>query len=290
MPVSPAVSLSTKLSFSLMDRFRNSVFGLAAVVLLLTAYPAAAQEEYKVAYNEGLEAARASDLEGARAKFLTAVEGAKAADDEDILRKSSYNIAQINNRLGNAALKGENAEGALNYFSEGLELYPDYIRNKYGAGLALKRLDRMDEALVLWKETAEAAGDRRTSLAAEDAIRDHFMFQASSAVSKSNALSRDADIALAALEQLLEFVEPDADYHYYRAEALRIKGQFAESVAAADLALELHNGSRSDAAKIYYTKGEALMAAGDREGAKAAFQNAAFGSYKASAEHYLESL
>ena len=274
-----------------MNRFRNSVLGLAAVALLmLLAGPAAAQEEYKVAYNEGLEAAKANDLSGARSKFLSAIEGAQTAGDDEISTRARNIVAQINNRLGNAALKEGDSESALNYFNEGIELKPDYIRNKYGAGLALKRLDRMDEALALWKETAEAAGDRRTSLAAEGAIRDHFIFQASSAVSKSNALPRDADVALTALEQLMDYVEPDADYHYYRAEALRIKGQFAEAVAAADQALEKHNGSRSDAAKIYYTKGEALMGAGDREAAKVAFQNAAFGSYKASAEHYLESL
>lgn len=291
MSVTPAVSLSTKLCSSGMNHFRNSVLGFAAMVLLmLLASPAVAQEDYKVAYNEGLEAAKVNNLEEARSKFLAARLGALAADDEELTRKSSYYVAQINNRLGNAALKEGNNDRALNYYKEGVELYPEYIRNQYSAGLALKRLGRMDEALEAWKAAAEAQGDRRTSLAAEGAIRDHFIYQASSAVSRSGALARDADRALAALEHSLDFVEPNADYHYYRAVALHIKGQFAEAVAAADEALSMHNGSRADAAKIYFTKGEAHVGAGNRDAAREAFENAAFGSYKASAEHYLSTL
>lgn len=274
-----------------MYHFRSSVLGLTILALLtLLAIPAAAQEPYKVAYNDGLEAAKASDLTEARSKFLAALEGAEAASDDEISRKSSYYVAQINNRLGNAALKAEDNENALNFFSEGLEVYPEYIRNHYGAGQALKRLGRMEEALEAWKAAAESPGDRRTSLAAEGAIRDHFIYQASSAVSRSGAVSRDADRALTALSEMLEYVEPNANYHYYRAVALYIKGQFADAVAAADEALGMHNGSRADAAKIHFTKGEALVGAGDVAGAREAFQNAAFGSYKASAEHYLSTL
>lgn len=290
VPVKPAIPLSSKPCFSGMRLLRNTVLGLAiAAMLVVLAEPAQAQA-YKEAFNAARDAASAGDFAAARTSFLDARVGAREANDSETLRKASYAVAQINNRLGNAALKAENYERALDLFNEGTELYPDYIRNSYGAGLALKRLGRMEDALAAWKSAAEGQGDRRTSLVAESAIRDHFIYQASSAVSRSDAVSRDADRAMTALEQLLLYVEPDANYHYYRAVALHIKGQFSDAVAAADEALAVHNGSRADKAKIFFTKGEALIGAGDRDAAKEAFQNAAFGSYKASAEHYLSTL
>ena len=52
----------------------------------------------------------------------------------------------------------------------------------------------------------------------------------------------------------------------------------------------MHRGTASDKAKIWFTKGEALVALGNVDAAKEAFQNAAVGAYRQSAEHYLETL
>ncbi|NIP53397.1 hypothetical protein GWN42_17115, partial [candidate division KSB1 bacterium] len=82
----------------------------------------------------------------------------------------------------------------------------------------------------------------------------------------------------------------DSDVYYYLAEIHKVKGEFQQAISMADQALEIHRGSRTDKAKIYYVKGEALMSMGDNSGAKSAFQNAAYGSYKQSAEHYIETL
>ena len=273
-----------------MNSLRTSVLGLALVAMVVALVSPVQGQPYKETFNEGLEAAKAANLPEARSKFLEASTGAQEADDAETLRKANYYVAQINSRLGNSALKDGNFENALYLFQEGLEKYPDFIRNQYGAGQALKRLGRMDEALDAWKLAADAQGDRKTSLAAENAIRDHFIYQASSSVSKSNAMRADADRALTALEEMLTYVEADADYHYYRAVSLYIIGQYGDAVAAADQALAMHNGSRADAAKIHFTRGEALVGTGDREAAKEAFTNAAFGSYRASAEHYLSTL
>ena len=168
-------------------------------------------------------------------------------------------------------------------------MYPDYIKNKYGEGLALKKLGRMDEALVIWQGVSKS-NDRKTARTAAQAIRDHFYFQASSAVSKSNASAADADRAVAALRASEEYLEPDADYYYYTAVAHNIKGDRNAAITNANKALEMHKGSKADKAKIYFVKGEALMNSGDTEGAKAAFANAAYGSYRQSAEHYISTL
>ena len=270
-----------------MKALRKSV--LLLVSLLIVAASADAQE-YKEEYNSGMAAANAKDYPTARAHFATAAQGAAAADDAEVERQASYVAAQLDNRMGNAALRAENFDDALKHFQNGVAIFPSYIKNHYGQGLALKKLGRVDEALTTWQGILDNTQDRQTVNAAEKAIRDHFNYQASSAVGKSNPSATDGDRALAALEQSLQYVDPDADYYYYVAVAQYAKGNNEAAITAADQALALHRGSRVDAAKIHYVKGEAQVRIGDVAGARTSFTNASFGSYRASAEHYLESL
>lgn len=269
---------------------KTLVLPLALLLAGLVSTQVAAQE-YKEDYNAALAAAKAQQYPEARAKFAAAAEGADEAGDDGISRQARSVAAKIDYKLGNAALKGDNFEQALGYYQAGTAIFPAYIKNRYGQGLALKKMGRMEEALGAFREVSEASGDRKTSLAAAKAIREHFYFQASSAVSRTNPTVLDADRAFAALTSLEEYnLDPDANYHYYQAEAHRIKGDASASAAAADEALALHNGSKSDKAKIWFVKAQALVSLGDVDAAKAAFTNADFGSYRQLVKHYLETL
>jgi len=264
---------------------------LALLVAGLSATSALAQDdqEYKRAFNAGLEAYKAENITEARSQWAKAAQLAQSAGDSEIAKKSNYYVAQIDYKLGLQAFKAENFEKALEHFKAGTERYPDYAKNLYGQGLALNKLNRTDEALAAYQQVMES-NDRKTARTAEERIREHFYFQASSAVSKQGATRSDADRAMSALEASTEYLEPDADYYYYMAVAHNIKGNYDQAVTNADKALDMHRGSATDKAKIYYAKGEALMYAGNTEAAKAAFQNATYGSYAASARHYLETL
>lgn len=269
---------------------KTLVLPLALLLVGLVSTPVAAQE-YKEDYNAAQEAAKAKQFPEARAKFADAAKGADEAGDDGIAKQARSVAAKIDFILGNAALKDDDFEQALGHYQAGTAIFPAYIKNRYGQGLAFKKMGRMDEALGAFRDVSEASGDRKTSLAAAKAIREHFYFQASSAVSRKNPTALDADRAFAALTSLTEYnLDPDANYYYYQAEAHRIKGDASASDAAADKALELHNGSRSDKAKIWFVKGQALVSLGDVDAAKVAFTNADFGSYRQLVKHYLETL
>ena len=270
-----------------MTAFRSSV--LLFVTALLLAVPAQAQE-YKETFNDALETAKAGDYATARAIAVDAATGADGAGDAETARRARYLASQLDNRLGNAALRADDNSGALAHFNNGVAIFPDYIKNQYGAGLALKRLGRMDDALEQWSGITDNTQDRETARTAANAIRDHFYHQASSAVSKSNPTPSDGDRALAALDASVDFVEPNDKFYLYTAIARLAKGENEASIAAADQALALHRGSRADAAAIHFTRGEALLRTGNVEDAKAAFENSRFGSYRQSAEHYLSTL
>lgn len=274
-----------------MKALRITLPGLFIVAAVLVAPSPVTAQKYKEDYNAGLEAAKdPASAADARSLFASAATGADEASDTEIAQRARYYIAQLDYRLGTAAFRAEDFPAALEHYLDGETIYPTFIKNTYGKGLALKNLGRIDEALEAFKTAAGAQGDRRTSLAAEKAIRDHFMSQASTALAKRNATRADADAALAALASLLEFMEADADVHYYTALAYYTKGEGEAAISSAEQALSMHTGSRSDKAKIYYVLGEAYVSVGDRDSARDAFSNAVYGTWKQSAEHYLETL
>lgn len=273
-----------------MKTFRPILSAFSLVSMFLVTSISVNAQEYKKNYNAALEAYKNGDLEGARNLFASAASGADAASDGEVAPRARNGAAQIDYKLGTTAYKNNNFERALQYHSNGLEIYPAYIKNNYGKGLALNKLGRTDEALIIWAEVMHAPGDRKTSLAAEKAIRNNFIGQASAALGKQNATRADADTALAALASLSELLEADADLHFYTAQAYYIKGDGDAAIEAAEQALEIHSGSRSDKAKIYHVLGEAYVSINDRDAAKEAFQHAVYGAYKQSAEHYLETL
>ncbi len=270
------------------------------LVVLLTGLNATAawaqdDQEYKKAYNDGLEAAQAKDYDKAYTSFTRAATLAKQAGDADVESRAKNIMTQIDYARGASDLKAQNFAAALEDFEKGIANNPAYSKNYYGKALALKNQDKWDEALATFKkaiEVANAEGERTVATNAQNAIRDQYIYLASSSLSGDGTPTRaGATQALAHLDELETHIEePDADVFYYRAEAYKVLGEYDQSVAAADKALELHKGSKSDKAKIYFVKGESLMLAGNNNAAKLAFQEAQFGSFKASAQHYLETL
>lgn len=266
---------------------------LAILVGGITTTPVLAQE-YKEAYNTALEAARAKEYSTAYTEFTKAARLADEAGDSDIAERARKVAAQIDYNIGRQLVSAENFEEGLARFEQGIELYPQYANNYTGKALALKRLGRDDDAIQAYLdliEYGEQNNDSEAVRAGQEGIRDHYVFLASSALGRSSdPTASDAREAIGYLERLQEHVEADADVYFYLAAANNVLGNYEEAIQFADQALQIHSGSRSDAAKIHFVKGEALMYNGNTAAAKESFQNATFGSYKSLAEHYLETL
>ena len=286
------------LAYSAMTR----TLKLASLALLIAfvALPVAAQEtktvikegqEYKMKYNEALEAAKAKDYNKAYTAFGEAAELAEAANETAIVTKAHKVMAQIDNSRGIRAFKQENYQEALQFHQTGIELSNGYVPNHYGKAKALQKMDRMDEALPIF-QAVMGMDDRKSASSAERTVRGHYVYIASTQLSSndSNPSQTNAQTALDALEEMELYVEADADVFYYRAEAHKALGDYTKSIEMADQALEIHRGSRADKAKIYFVKGEAHMFSGANQAASDAFNNALFGSYKPLAEHYLNEL
>jgi tetratricopeptide (TPR) repeat protein len=267
---------------------------LMAFLVGIGSTPVLAQD-YKETFNAARDAAQAKDLKTALTKFSAAADGAKAAGDSDVERTARKIISQIEYNLGRASLKKEAFEEAIKHFDNGIANYPTNALNYLARASTLKKMDRTDDAIAAFAQTMEIAGaaqDSKTARQAEEAIRGHFIFLASSAISRNGARATPADgtEALGYIQEMLKYVDADADALYYTAVSQSAKGDYDAAVMSADQALEMHRGSRTDKAKIYFIKGEALMNQGDIPAAKEAFTNAAYGTYAASAKHYIETL
>ncbi len=265
---------------------------LATLLLALTFVAPAAAQAYKEAYNAGLKAAEAKDYREALVKFTEAADGAETEGDEDVVTRSNRVIGQIEYSFGVAQMRQENFDAALARFENGINRYPAYAKNFLGRALAYKKLERIEDAMASFQEAIQVAtdnADRPTARKAENAIREHFVFLASSGLSRNaNGASRaDGVAAMEHLAKLQEYVAANADVMYYTAVAHKAQGQNEEAAVAAEAALGMHRGSATDKAKIYYVMGEALMGAGDNAGAISALEQARVGTYRASAEHLL---
>ncbi len=264
----------------------------------ISAVRAQDDQEYKRAYNDGLEAMKAfqtskkmTDADRAYSAFEKTIPLAKAQQADAIAQKASRYLARLDYMRGTAAFKANKLDEAVSAYDSGLAHDPSYDRNHYGKGLALKKKGSVDEAMAEFKIASESR-DSKIKRAAMKAIRDYYVYVASSALSKhgDRTTRADADIAIKNLKEMQTYVPADADAYYYLAEAFKVKQDYQQAVAMANEALKMHRGSKNDKAKIYFVKGEALMAIQNYKEAKLAFKRAAIGQYRASAEHYLETL
>lgn len=287
---------------STLSRLSGAVRTLICVlVLFLGAAPALAQssgqdkaakmKKLKAAYAQFQKAAKSNDHETAYSQLETAVSLAEELEQSGALQQLQRFQQNLPTEWGNGALESENYERALYHFNHGIDYTPQDAYVYYGKGLALVNMDSTEAGLAAMREAisvGQNTGNSRVVEIATERIRDEFVSQASQVLSKQNPSTSDANTALEALDQMREYVDPSATSFFYRASALFAKGQLQQAISAAQEGLSMHQGSRSDAAKYHFIIGESQFQLGNKSSACQTFENAAYGDYKARAEHYLE--
>ncbi len=276
----------------------NTIIRAGALAVLMIAtfgVSSTSAQSYKETFNAGAEAAKAKNYTLAVAKFTEAADGAAAEGDTRVEAQARGLVAKIEYNVARALIQNEKFEQAIGHLDTGIKQDPNFAKNYLAKAATLKKMDRWDEAVTVYQQAIEvgnASADTQTARSAEQALREQYIYLASSTLSRGggNASRAQAQKALEYLETLQTLVEADADALYYMAEANKVLGNFDQAIALADQALEIHRGSRTDKAKIYFVKGEALMSTGKSAEARTAFENASYGSYRASAQHFLETL
>ena len=292
--------MATSVSFSYRSALRRFAAASLALFILaaFTALPSLAQSEgdntlqqLEQAYRQGMQAGQQGNHEIAYNNLTEAIDLAEQAEQEGARRQIQDNLTRMAKNWGNQALENENYEEALTHFERGAEYAPEDAYFLYGQGVAQLRLENADEAMSLMQEAitlGESNGDMRTVNMTTERIRQEYVARASAALSKENVTSSDIESALEALDTLEEYVDPSASSYFYRAVALFERGDYEAAIQNAEQGLELHTGSRSDAARYHFVVAESQFQSGNTEAACTTFEDAAYGDYRARAQHYLE--
>lgn len=273
--------------------------------LSLGASPALAQEESSLStaqkkklrtelqqtYKEGAKAGNAKNFTVAAARFEESVQLAQKLGLSDLVGRIEGNLVNSLKGAGSAALQKEQYGQALSHYKK-LAAYTDQDPSvRYNQGLALINMDSTRAGLQTLRQAIELGtetGNTRVAGLATERIRDEFTSKASQALQGDDSSQEQINTAMEALDQMREYVDPSAKSMFYRALALYRNGQHKQAIQTAREGLNMHQGSRSDAAKYHYYIAESQMELGDKASACQTFENAAYGDYEARANHALK--
>jgi len=275
---------------------------LLAFLLAMGATPALAQddggnakkqklEQLKRSFSSGLKAAKSNQHSQAYTNLEEALQLAQEIEVSSAATKIQGYLQKLPKNWGNKAIEDKKYEDARTHFDKGIQHAPDDAYMYYGKGLALVNIDSTQAGLETMQQAIEVGnrtGNTRVVGLAEQRIRDEFLAKASKALNARNPTTAQADSALSALDQMGQYVDPSAQSLFYRGRALFEKGDYQQAISAAQEGLDLHQGSRSDAAKYYFIIAESQLKTGNKSTACQTFQSATYGDYKARAEHYLK--
>lgn len=248
-------------------------------------------EQLKKSFATGLKAAKANNHTQAYTQLEQALRLAQEIEQSNATNKISGYLQKLPKNWGNSAIENQEWSNALTHFDKGIKHAENDAYMYYGKGLALVNMDSTEAGLNTLSEAIEVGnrtGNTRVTGLATERIRDEFLARASKALNDENPTTSQANTALDAIEEMEQYVEPNATALFYRSRAQFELGEYQQAIETAQAGLNMHQGSRSDAAKYHFIVAESHMQLGNEGTACQRFQQATFGDYKPRAEHYLK--
>lgn len=228
------------------------------------------------------------NLQGAIDQFVETADIAGDYGDKETASKARQIVTQLMYSKSILQYKTQQFNAALATLDEIIARDSNYAKAYYQKAIVIKRrdeedLDRMlpllDKAIEVGKQTNDNMIVRQaTQKAAEELV-----YRGSVAIQNQNYQE-----ALDLLNRSLNYVSDNADAYYRLAEAHNKLSNWNEGMKYAKQALQHEQGGKTELAKIYFELGLAHQAIGNKDESCSAFKNAAFGSFKNSAEHKME--
>jgi len=237
-------------------------------------------------YQLAIDQYRNHDLEGAIQAFQKAGQVADKYGNEQIAQRSKANVPKLYYAMGNSALQQGNFQAALDASNKALALEPNNPKPYYQQGLVYKKMKKMDEALQKFDkaiELAKKANDTVTLNSAKNSAK-NYLLSAGVDYQQKKEYSKAVDL----LKKSLNYDSSFANAYYRLAETYNKMGKSSLALSNGNEALKYEKGSKTDKAKIWFEIGLAEQSMNNKSKACDAFENAAFGSFKASAEYKME--
>lgn len=229
-----------------------------------------------------------SNLDATINAFLDTKEVADEYGNSKVSNQANSVVNQLMYSKSILQFKQQNMEDAIATLDKVIERAPNYAKAYYQKGIVLKNMNsaNLEEAIAMFDkaiEVGQQTNDNQIVTRAQEAARDELIYRGAKATENKN-FARAKEL----LNRALEYDSSSADAHYRLAEAYNKTQDWNKAVRHARQALEYETGGRTDKAKIYFELGTAYQGLGEKEQACSAFSNAAYGSFKAPAEHQME--
>ncbi len=193
--------------------------------------------------------------------------------DDAMTKKNVTYIARVRSTKGNSLVKEGKLDEAYAEYEMALSIKPDCVNSFYGKGLVFKEkgdlakmMENMDEAIKYGADNPKAA---KTVANAKKTASKTLVNEAAREIQKEHGKE-----AVQLINDSFKYASGNADTYYYLTIAYNKTKQFGEAVAAANKAIELKEGDKSD---IYFEMGQALEGKGDATGACDAYKKVTAG-------------
>ena len=237
-------------------------------------------------YQLAIDHYRKHDMMGAINAFQKAEQIANKYGNKQIAQRSKENVPKLYYAIGNSDLQQGKYQEALNASDEALKLDPSNPKPYYQQGLVYKKMDKLDSALVKFNKAialAKKSGDQVTLSSSQNSAKNYLLKKGVDYQQK-----KDYKEAINLLRKALNYDGSFANAYYRLAETYNKMGDSNKALDNAHEALKYEKGSKTDKAKIWFEVGLAEQSMNNKSKACDAFQNAAYGSFKASAEYKIQ--
>ena len=213
---------------------------------------------------------------------------AQQYNDEDIASRSQSFIPKLYYTKSIILFKQSKYQESLSALDEAINLSPNYSKAYYQKGIVLKNMDKnnLEKTIDMFDKAVEVAkktNDTQIARKATEAARDELVYQGA-----QKTEGKDYKEAVPLLERALKYDSESASAYYRLSEAFNKMAMWDKAINNANMALKYEKGGKTDRAKIYFELGTALKNKGNKSAACDAFSQAAYGSFKAPAEHQME--
>ena len=189
-------------------------------------------------------------------------------------KKSLKYVGKIHTTKGQYAVKGKKADDALAEFNKALEYNPKSYKTYLGMAMAYKEKGDIDNMLSSADKAIELTnGNEKAAKYAAKAKK-----LASSTLFNAGAEELTKEHGAKAAEYFnksLNYTDGNADTYYYLAVANNKAKSFAKAIEAANKALSMKEGDKSD---IYFELGTAQQGSGDNGAACDSYKKVTAGS------------
>lgn len=228
------------------------------------------------------------NLQGAIDQFVETTDIADKFSDQETAGKANQIVTKLMYQKSILQYKMQQFDASLATLDKIISRDPDYALAYFQKAIVIKQRDEedLDQMLPLLDKAIEVGNQTNNSSVVRRATQkaaQELVYRGSLSIQDENY-----QVALDLLNRSLNYDDTNPNAYYRLSEAHNKLSNWDQALSFAQQALDYEQGGRTELAKIYFELGIAYQAKGNKDDACSSFENAAYGSFKSSAEHKME--